>query len=305
MGHEMNWIILSLISAIAISAYAIAQKYAFQKHSINVYAFGLFGGAVHLTIGSIILVINPLPEGWAFTPVMATMAAGGFGAVVNLMIFTVVRREKEVSRIVPVVDTHPMFIAVLAVFFLGESLTPLKWLTIGMVLTGALIASLRQSLPGSRVRIGRPFFLLLAASFGMAVMAILVKYALGHLETVHVYALFTSAAAPVYLAAVLLSTSWAETKRTIRNRSALSITGIAIGAQLIAFTTGITALALGPVSLASAIMGTRPLIVLVYMTFVGFFLPRILSEPSSRSSLMAKGTAALLVTVGVGTIAFT
>lgn len=305
MGHTMNWIILALISAIAFSAYAIVQKYAFQKYSINVYVFGLMGGVVHLAIASIILTINPLPEGWVSAPIMTVLAAGGVGALVNLMIFTVVRREKEVSRIVPVVDTNPMFVAVLAVFFLGENLTPLKWLTIGMVLAGALIASLHQSLPGSRVKIGRPFFILLAASFGMAVMTILVKYALGHLETAHVYALFTSAGAPVYFAAVLLSRSWAEAKQTIRNRSALSITGLALSAQLVAFVTGMAALALGPVSLASAIMGTRPLIVLVYMTFVGFFLPRILSEPSSRNSLMAKGTAAVLVTVGVGTMAFT
>jgi drug/metabolite transporter (DMT)-like permease len=305
MGHEMNWIILALISAIAFSAYAIVQKYAFQKYSLNVYVFGLLGGAVHLGIGTTILIINPLPGGWTSAPVMVVLAAGGFGAVVNLMISTVVRREKEISRIVPVVDTNPMFVAVLAIFFLGENLTPLKWLTVGMVLAGALIASLHQSLPGSRIKIGRSFFLLLAASFGMAVMTILVKYALGHLETAHVYALFSSATAPVYLAAVLLSKSWAETKRTIRNRNALSITGIAVGAQVIAFIAGMAALALGPVSLASALMGTRPLIVLVYMTFIGFFLPRILSEPSSRSSFMAKGTAAVLVTVGVGTMAFT
>jgi drug/metabolite transporter (DMT)-like permease len=301
----MNWIILAIISAIALSAYAIVQKYAFQRYSINVYVFGLLGGVVYLAIGSTILIINPLPEGWISTPVMAVLAAGGTSAIVNLMISNVVRREKEISRIVPVVDTNPMFVAVLAVFFLGENLTPLKWLTIGMVLTGALIASLHQSLPGSRVKIGRPFFILLAASFGMGVITILVKYALGHLETAHVYALFTSAGAPVYFGAVLLSRSWAEAKQTIRNRSALPIAGIAISAQLIAIVTGMTALALGPVSLASAIMGARPLIVLVYMTFVGFFLPRMLAEPSSRSSFMAKGTAAVLVTVGVGTMAFT
>ena len=52
MGLRMNWITLALISAIAFSAYAVIQKYAFQKHSINVYAFGLLGGVVHLTIGT-------------------------------------------------------------------------------------------------------------------------------------------------------------------------------------------------------------------------------------------------------------
>jgi drug/metabolite transporter (DMT)-like permease len=303
MDHEMNWVILALISAIAFSAYAIVQKYAFQKYSINVYVFGLFGGVVHLVIGSTILVLNPLPESWTSAPVITVLIAGGICAIMNLIIFSVVRRAKEVSRIVAVVDTNPMFVAVLAVFFLGEGLTPLKWLTIGMVVTGALIASLHQSLPGSRIRIGRPFLILLTVSFGLAVGTILVKYALGHLETAHVYALFTSAGAPVYFTAVLFSRSWAEVKQTVRNRSVLSITGLAISAQLICFVTGMAALALGPVSLASAIMGTRPLIVLVYMTFVAFFLPRILSEPSNRSSLMAKGTAAALVTVGVGTMA--
>ncbi|MDA1216357.1 MAG: hypothetical protein O2812_05740 [Chloroflexi bacterium] len=95
MGHTINWIILALVSAIAFSAYAIVQKYAFQKYSINVYVFGLFGGVVHLAIGSTILIINPLPEGWVSLPVMAVLAAGGFSAIVNLMIFTVVRREKR------------------------------------------------------------------------------------------------------------------------------------------------------------------------------------------------------------------
>ena len=51
-------------------------------------------------------------------------------------------------------------------------------------------------------------------------------------------------------------------------------------------------------------MATRPLLVLVYVTSMGFFLPRILSESSSRSTLMAKGASAVLVTVGVTAMAF-
>jgi len=305
MDRKMNWVALALISTIAFSAYAILQKYAFHKYAVNVYVFGVFAGAIHLTVGLTILVINPLSGGWGSLAVMAALAAGGLSAVVNLIIFTVVRNEKEVSRIVPVVDTNPIFVAVLAVLFLGENLTALKWLTSGMVLTGALIASLNQSLPGSRLKVGRPFFTLLIASFGIAVMTVTLKYALGHMETAHVYALFTGAGAPVYFAAMFLSRSWAKAKQTIGSRRALSITGLAIGAQLIAFVTGVASLSLGPVSLASAIMGTRPVMVLVYMTVVGFLLPRVFSEPSTKRSLMAKGTAAVLVTVGVGTMAFT
>lgn len=71
-----------------------------------------------------------------------------------------------------------------------------------------------------------------------------------------------------------------------------------------AFVSGFMAFALGPVSLSSAIMASRPIIVLAYATLVGIFLPKVLAERTSRRAMLEQGLAASLVTLGVGAIAF-
>ena len=298
----MDWIGLSLLSAVSFSTYSIIQKRALQRQTCGIFAFGFWGAMLHLILAVVILAVNPLSVSWVSAPVLAMLAAGllnvGFNLLINRMV-----QQGDVTRIVPVVDSYPVFIAVMAVLFLGESLTPIKWLAICLVVCGVLVASWHQALPGSRVRIGGPLFLLLVASFGIAVYSIVAKYALGHMSFWHAYALSSLASAPAFALVVHAFRAWPQVHMAARRSGALALVWSANGMIFLAFITGLWAFELGPVSLSSAIMATRPVMIMVYVTFLGVLASRGLAERNTAGATLEKGTAATLVTVGIGAMA--
>ena len=293
----MDWIGLSLLSAVSFSAYSIIQKRALQRQTCGIFAFGFWGAMLHL-----VMAVAILPISWFSAPVLAMLAAGLLNVGFNLLVSKVVQQE-DVTRIVPVLDSYPVFIAVMAVLFLGESLTPIKWLAICLVVCGVLIASWHQALPGSRARVGGPLFLLLAVSFGIAVYSIVAKYALGHMSFWHAYAISSAASAPAFVLAVHAFRAWPQVKLAASRSEALATIWSAHGMIFVAFITGLWAFELGPVSLSSAIMATRPVMLLAYVTLIGVLAPRVVAERSEGSAVLEKGGAATLVTVGIGAMA--
>ena len=298
----MDWIALSLISAIAFSTYSIIQKRALERQTSGIFAFGFWGAMLHFVLAIVILGVSPLSLSWTSLPVLAMLAAGLLNVGINLLINRVVQKE-DVTRIVPVVDSYPIFIAVMAVLFLGESLTAVKWIAIFLVVCGVLLASWHQALPGSRVRIGGPLFLLLLASFGIAAYSILAKYALGHMSFWHAYAISSVATAPAFALVVQVFRAWPEVRLAAGRSGGLSLIWSAHGMIVIAFIAGLWAFEMGPVSLSSAIMATRPVMILVYVTLVGLHAPRGVTERGSERAVVEKSGAAALVTVGIGAMA--
>ncbi len=298
----MGWIGLSLLSAISFTAYSIIQKRALQRQTGGVFAFGFWGAMFHLCLSIGILAASPLPLSWLSMPVLAMVAAGLLNVGFNLLVNKLVQQE-DVTRIIPVLDSYPIFIAVMAVLFLGESLTPVKWLAISLVVCGVLLASWHQALPGSRVRVGRTLFLLLLASLGIAVYSVLAKYALGHMSFWHAYAISSVASAPVFVLVVRAFRAWPEVRLAARRPGTMALIGSAHGMICMAFMTGLWAFELGPVSLSSAIMATRPVMLLAYVTLLGLLAPRVVAERDTGSAALEKGGAAALVTLGIGAMA--
>ena len=298
----MDWIALSLVSAMSFSTYSIIQKRAFMRQTCGIFAFGFWGAMLHLLLSAVILTVYPLSSSWLSMPVLAMVAAGVLNVAINLLINKVVHQE-DVTRIVPVLDSFPMFVAVLAVLFLSESLKPIKWLAIILIVCGLFLASRQQALPGSKVRIGGPLFLLLLASLALAVYNIVAKYALGHISFWHAYAISSAATGPAFALAVHALRAWPEVRLAARRPRALATIWSAHGMIFIAFLTGLWAFELGPVSLSSAIMATRPVIIMVYVTAVGLLAPRVVAEQSSERAFLEKAGAATLVTVGIGAMA--
>jgi len=58
------------------------------------------------------------------------------------------------------------------------------------------------------------------------------------------------------------------------------------------------AITLGPVSLVTGMLATKPLLVFVLATFMSFFHPKFIRETHSRAVLLRKGAAVVLIVVG-------
>jgi len=127
-------------------------------------------GTINLIYGWLLFYLFPLPQGVSLGPLLVAVASGILRTAAVIIMLYYLKRE-EVSRVIPVVFTYPIFVAIIAVLLLGETLDYLQWLAIIIVVAGAVILSARQSPFGATIWLGKSFLLLLGASlvFALAV----------------------------------------------------------------------------------------------------------------------------------------
>ncbi len=296
----MDWVALSLIAAVAFTAYTLLQKRALDRH-VGAVTFTALAGLAHIGVAVVILIVSP-PD-WLSWGV-AAMALGGLIHVGHQLLSSyALRRATDVSRIVPVLDAYPLFVMVMAVVWLGEEVTFLKWGAVLLVMAGVMVASFAQTLPGDRLRLNRSVLAVFTASAGIALYTVLAKSASDQVSVWQMYAITWLFAFPGVMVAARVS-GMGQVASALRSKGALTLVGLAQVVIVFAFWCGLTAIDQGPVSLSSAIMSTRPVLLLLWVAATGVSLRRMLDRREPRREVRARWGSALLVTVGVGAMAF-
>lgn len=299
----MNWVVFSLVSAVAFTAYSMLQKRALDRHVQGPAAFSALACVMHGAVAGVILLFSP-PD-WLSWGVVVIALAGTVHAGIQLLTAYAFRRESDVTRIVPVLDAYPLFVLVMAVALLDESLTPVKWGAVGMVVAGVVIASQHQSLPGGRASLLNPSVVaVLTASVGIAVYSVLAKMAMeiGGLSVLQLYAISWLAALPWTFGAAWFGER-AKLKAAFASPPALWNSGAAQAAMLAAFVTGFIAFESGPVSLSAALMSIRPVLLLLWVALGTLSLRSLLSRPHVSGEGRARWASAGLVVLGAGVMA--
>ena len=298
----MNWVVLSLISAVAFTVVTIVQKRTLDRHVRGVVTFNASAAVMQVSVALVLLTLSP--PNWFSSAIAIMMVVGLLQATVWLLQSYAISREADVSRIVPVLDSFPLLVLIIAVVFLGESLTPLKWIAVLMVIGGVTLASWHHALPGERVRFNRSFFAIVGAMIGMSLMAVLFKVASADLSVVQMVATAWLFAAPMHFAAMRLTNGGVNNVLAVfRSRSSFGWVALTQVGLVVAIFTGLTAITLGPLSLSTAIMSTRPVLLVLWVVASGLSFKRAASGGVGRGPMRSRMASASLVTVGVGAMA--
>jgi transporter family protein len=298
---EWNWIAPALASPMVFSLVTIGDKFILSRVQLRLTSFYIFVGSSQLLIAAAILVINT-PASLPWREIGAAFGGGSLWGIGLLMMFWVLRRE-EASRVTPVWQSSPIFVAVLAVIFLGEDLAWYRWIAIFMVVGGATAVSLRRGELGTGFALRPTFFVLLAGALLIGVAQLLLKVAAGELSVWHSMAfrgigLFT-AMVPAFLTPANLRPLAGFMRRPLAPVLVLTeMVGPFIGNVLL-----LTAIANGPVSLVSALLGTRPLFVFLGALVMSVIARQVLAESMTRGDLAMKAASAGLVVGGIFLIA--
>lgn len=299
----MNWVVFSLFSAVAFTAYSVAQKRTLDRHVRGPAAFSALACVMHGAVASVILFFAP-PD-WLSWSVAAVILAGSVHAGIQILTAYAFRREGDVTRIVPVLDAYPLFVLVLAVALLDESLTPIKWGAVGLVVAGVVIASQRQNPAGERLSLFNPSVIaVIGASVGIALYSVLAKMAMamGGMSILQIYAVSWLAALPWTFGAAWFADR-AQLKAALASPPALWGSGAAQAALFAAFITGFIAFESGPVSLSAALMSIRPVLLLLWVALGTISLRSMLSRPHVSGDGRARWASAGLVVLGAGGMA--
>ena len=292
---------LALASAATFGLVSVLERIILVRYVPGSAIFTVVVGILQFPPALIALLFVPL-QSYSTGVWVAAFSSGVIWGISLVLMFWVLSKH-EVSRVVPVVATSPVAVAVLAVSFLSENLTVYHWLAIIVTVAGAGLISSRWTGGAQHAVLGLPLILLLLASLLAGAGQFLTKVAA---EEMGLWNLFTVRSIGLGAACILLPL------RPSLIQDARAVLADRVGVAMLVMNEGflvfvasfftLWAIVLGPVSLAATLMSTRPLFVFVYSILLSSQPWRLLDEPLDRDTLVKKFAFTAMIVAGITAI---
>jgi len=298
----IDWVSLTILGTVALGVVNVIDSHLISRRMPNLRAYLLPVGIVILIYSLVTFCLFPLPEGVGAWPLLAAVASGVLRAT-SVAILLYILKTEEVSWAIPLFQAYPVFVAIMAVPLLGETLGYLQWLAIFIVVAGAVIISIKRGPGGSTTWLGRTFFLLFGAGLLMAVADVASKYALGYITFWNMYWIGSFCLSGIFL----LFSLRPAILRELGNISQRGLTMVLITINETLAMVGIVlvfwAMEWGPVSLVSTITGSRPIFVFFLAFIINRILPNfLLGGQSGRGTLTIRLIATAMIAGGIAII---
>ena len=297
----IDWVSMAVLSTVVLGAVNIIDSHLISKRMPSLQAFLLAAGIGSLVYGLIFLRFFPLQTGVGTWPLVLSVVSAIARTVSVLIVFYTLRIE-EVSRVIPMASTYPIFVAIIAIPLLGETLGFLEWIAIIIVAAGGVIVSIKQSPGGSTTWLGKAFFLLIASSLLMAGANVASKYALTYISFLNMYFITVLCMAGIFMLVSFRPRVFKELLSMRRRNSAIALLLLDESLVVIGIVAMFWAMETGPVSLVSAIASSRPIFVLIYALILSRTLPMFLEWQSGKLMLAIRVVAAVLIVGGISII---
>ena len=295
------WIILAICSAASLGLANIAHKRLLDNYLSGVGVLGTGSILTRLVCGVIVLAVVGWPAGAPAQSVGLGLLSGvSLGAGLALLFLGL--KLGEASRAVAISQTNPILVALLALAILGETVSPGQWTAIALVICGAALVSI-EGFGRRLLRLTPGLTALIGSSVGLGLAFFLAKPALADLTPWEVFALQELGMVPVF-ALFGRPANWRRLVSGLRSGPALAtfLIGEGLLPQL-AILLFVWSFHFGPVSLASAILATRPLFVFVVGTLLSWRNLGLLQESLGPSALAAKFVAIAMIVAGTTMLA--
>lgn len=284
----MSWMVVSLLAASITASISILDK-TVMGYVRSRLTLPLMIGFSQTSVGIVVIIVSGLPDGANWSAIGWSLLSGalfGLGAQLHMRVLF----SQEVSRTTPVTETSPIFASLIAVAFLGESLTAIQWSAIVATVAGAALLSLRTDAGYGKLFLNNSFYILMVGAFIMATANVTGKVALNDLPILFTHGLRMLALGGVFLAFNMRATPWHDVRSLVARRSPVLLL-VSIN-ELVIANAGLLmmlwALSLGPVSLVTALMGTRAFFVVVYSTVVALIWKGALGERITPGTVALK-----------------
>jgi len=299
----LEWIFLAIFSAALFGLITALEKRLIDHHlpNLGVYyasiSFSLLIPAVivFLATGGVPDEATNSSMGWA-------ALSGGVWGVGLAMVFWGYKLE-EASRASAIVHTFPVFVAIVAVLWLDETLIPGQWAAIIVIVLGAFVISIRMSDGRGILKFSRAFPILIFASLLTALSHVFAKEAMNNDLTAWMTYALRAGAMAVAFAVIAKPKAFIEMFVVLRNWRTLAL--MLIADFLLAPVASISltrATGLGAISLVAALAATRPFFVFMVSSFFSIERIQLLREPLQRDTLALKLVALAMIVGGIATL---
>ena len=294
----MSWVLPALGSALTFAVVSALDKILIQRFVPNPRAFIVLVGLIQFALAGVVLPFAKF-SGYGMDVALISCVSGFLAGIYLVLMFWVMRMQ-DVSRVVPITSTHPIFVAILAQVFLGEIISFLAWAGILVTVGGAALMSFgpttRRSERGQNQFV--PFALLMVSSLAFGLSQYLTKVVA---EDIDIWSMFVWRGVGLGIACVgimIRKSMFPDLVRAIRDPMSIGLTVLTEGVLvLIAVILQLLAIYSGPVSLAVTVMAIRPLFVFILGIALSLGVSRVLDEPLEGRILAVK-LVAIALTVG-------
>lgn len=296
-----DWILPALLSPLLFAVVTLIDKRVLSEFRIPLPSFNLFVGASQGTIGTVVLLTAP-GEGLEAITVLSALGIGVAQGVGLSFMFWMLKRE-DPSRVIPAMQTSPIFVALLAWPIFGESLGVLQWLAVVLAVGGGTLASL-----GTSQRTGsygfRPVYLvLLISAFLMAGSQLLTKSITDDLAT-HQIVGFRGIGLFIVMWVIFARRSSLSGLRTFMSNPRQSW-WLVLSEGAMPFLGHLlitTAISRGPVGLVAALGGSRPIFIFSLSYLGSRLAPSYIFEKFKGRDLATKLASAVLVVTAIALV---
>ena len=294
----MTWANTAILGAATLAVVNILDSRLLSKLMPSLRAFLVPVSIMFLIQGLILYFLFPFPEDTGLLPMVVTVVSGIFRSVA-IAIMLANLKKAEVSRVVPVVYTYPIFVAIMAIPLLGETLYYLEWLAIIIVVAGAVLISAQQSPSGATTWSVKALLLLFGASLLLALADIASKYALNYMSFWNMFSVTSFCVSGIYLIMSIRPHVLRELRDMKRRNSTM---GLVIFNEILA-ALGIIlqfwALERGPVYLVSTITSSRPMFVVIFALILSRLAPTFLEWQPGKGKLPLRLVAIAIIVGGM------
>jgi len=300
----MTWASTAILSAAILGGVNILDSHLISKRMPSLRAFLLPVAIIHLIYSWVLFVLFPLPDGTGVWLILVAIASSILRTAAITMMLYMLKRE-EVSRVIPVVYTYPIFVAIMATPLLGETLRYLEWLAIIMVVAGAIMISVRLSSSGGTTWLGKPFLFLFGSSLLLAIADITSKYVLSYISFWNMFWFGGFCMSGIFILVSLRPRILRQLSNMKQRSSAMALLVFNETLAPLAIVLMFSALERGPVSLVSTITASRPIFVLIFALILSRSLPAFLEWQRGKGMLVLRLMAIAMIVSGITVIYLT
>ncbi|MDA1189500.1 MAG: EamA family transporter, partial [Chloroflexi bacterium] len=276
----MSWIAFALAATFLIGVGSILEKLLISRYLPGSKTFLGWLALSMIPHCIIFAFVFPVPDGTPFIRIIAMVGTGACWGMSGNLMYRALQRS-EASRVWPVLNVSPIYVAIMAVFLLGEILTGLQWGAIILAVFGTILISISfgSGENSKRFQIDKPVLgMLIIASLLMAVGQVIAKYGLEEVPPLSGFWLMRIG----MFASMSLNfspTVFRNMVTSLKSPKAMWLVGVA---ELLIFPAAILMLTfatdLGPVSLVSTLNATVPIWVFVLSTIFSIGRWNLLNE---------------------------
>lgn len=302
----MQWMIFAAASAFTFALVSVFDKLIISRHVANAKVFIVTVGVAQIILG---LALIPAAISSQFTGTATAVAIlTGIFSGVYLVIMFLVMESQEVSRVVPVVSTYPIFVAILAYFFLGEDVNTIAWVCIVVTVVGAALVSLGpvgKDRDDSRGTLKAMLFLFLASML-WGLSQFMSKTISGDMSLWGQFVLRAFGGGIVCASMIFIPGVARGVTNLVRRPASISyIFMTEVMLVFFAIFFFFRAIYSGDVYLTSTVMAARPLFVFALTLVLSIPLVKLYNESLDRRALTTRALGTVLTVGGVAGVSLT